>query len=157
MRPRIPLEQRLATRSLEIDGHLIWQGAPNESGYGTITILEDGKRANRYVHRVAYEHWVGPIPDGWEVDHKCRIRLCIQPSCLEAVTREVNVARATAARRESGHSIVVHQPRLEVCRQGLHKLTPDNVLLENGGRTRRCKSCKNARQRLEYSSGRRDL
>lgn len=65
------------------------QGRPGHFNYGQVTV--DNKR--RLVHRVAHELWVGPIPDGYEVDHLCRTPLCINPDHLEAVTPEENRRR----------------------------------------------------------------
>jgi len=59
-----------------------WLAGKSRSGYGNFVI--DG-RAER-AHRVAYEHWVGPIPEGYIVHHHCRNKGCVEPSHLEAVT-----------------------------------------------------------------------
>lgn len=70
-----------------------WIGAHNPKGYGQLT--EHGRV--RPVHQLAYEAWVGPIPEGYEVDHVkalgCRWRDCINPMHLEAVTHRENVRR----------------------------------------------------------------
>lgn len=80
------------------NGCWLWTGATQgRSGhfnYGQVTV--DNKR--RLAHRVAHELWVGPIPDGYEVDHLCRTPLCINPDHLEAVTPEENMRRAMPAR-----------------------------------------------------------
>lgn len=41
-------------------------------------------------HRWSYEHFIGPIPDGLEIDHVCRVRRCVNPSHLRAVTKIQN-------------------------------------------------------------------
>ena len=38
-------------------------------------------------HRFIYRARVGPIPEGWEVDHKCGNRACCNPDHLEATPR----------------------------------------------------------------------
>lgn len=38
------------------------------------------------AHRWAYEHYVGPIPDGLTIDHLCRNTLCVNPAHMEPVT-----------------------------------------------------------------------
>ena len=63
-----------------------WSGAVSTEGYG--------KQGGRYVHRLAYEAMVGPIPDGLEIDHVCRNKLCWNPWHLEAVTHQENNQRA---------------------------------------------------------------
>lgn len=60
---------------------------------GRISLRVDGKHVSRRAHRVSYEHFKGEIPDGYEVNHKCRQTLCINPAHLEAVTPEENIAR----------------------------------------------------------------
>ena len=65
-----------------------WTGA-RVAGYGEFWL--DG-RVQR-AHRVAYEALVGPIPDGLQIDHLCRVRSCVNPAHLEPVTLAENVRR----------------------------------------------------------------
>ncbi|MEO1065368.1 MAG: HNH endonuclease signature motif containing protein, partial [Actinomycetota bacterium] len=62
-----------------------------------------------YVHRLVYEELVGPIPDGHQIDHLCRVRLCGNPAHLEAVEGLENVHRGLAVRYRThcrnGHPI----------------------------------------------------
>lgn len=87
------LEERLAARAVRQDGCLLWTGCLNGSGYGMIRV---GGRSGRavYVHRIAYELSVGPIPEGFQVDHSCGVRRCLEPSHLEAVPQRENMARS---------------------------------------------------------------
>jgi hypothetical protein len=50
------------------------------------------------AHRVSYEEFVGPIPDGHQVDHLCRVLACIRPDHLEAVTPAENIHRSRLAK-----------------------------------------------------------
>lgn len=68
--------------------------AGNGKGYAVIGIA--GRM--EYVHRAAYIEWVGPIPDGLEIDHLCRIRNCIRPLHLEPVTHGENMTRGAIRR-----------------------------------------------------------
>jgi hypothetical protein len=65
----------------------IWTGASSD-GYGGVRYK--GKR--RRVHRVAYEVYVGPIPDGTVIHHICGNRKCIYVGHLQAVTPQDNAA-----------------------------------------------------------------
>lgn len=44
-------------------------------------------------YRLAYEHWNGPIPAGFTIDHLCCDPWCIAGDHLEAVTNAENVRR----------------------------------------------------------------
>lgn len=97
------LQKRLVSRMVpDQHGCWLWQGRPSLSGgYGRVRIAG----VLYYAHRVAYEAFIGPIPDGLTIDHLCRVTLCINPAHLEPVTfsentRRENYARA-AARRAS--------------------------------------------------------
>lgn len=95
-----PLRDRIARRST-VDGESgcwNWDGAKNSAGYGRIT-LPTGKAGGetKYAHRVAYEVFVGPVPEGLKIDHLCRNTSCCNPDHLEPVTQTVNLARGRSA------------------------------------------------------------
>jgi hypothetical protein len=73
----------------------IWQGAVNGHGYGRFSLgLREGKRFIAYTHRVSYMHFVGPVPEGWVVDHMCNHKMCVRPSHLETIPGMENIKRA---------------------------------------------------------------
>jgi hypothetical protein len=41
--------------------------------------------------------FVGPVPEGLELDHLCRVTTCVRPSHLEPVTTGENVRRRNLA------------------------------------------------------------
>lgn len=51
------------------------------------------------AHRLAHELFIGPIPDGFDVDHLCCRPLCVNPAHLEAVAPAENRRRAISAGR----------------------------------------------------------
>jgi hypothetical protein len=53
--------------------------APNWKDYTQITI--GGK--NYWLHRLSWKLHYGPIPDGYQIDHICRNRKCINPKHLQ--------------------------------------------------------------------------
>src|SRR6516162_8657197 len=81
----------------------LWTGKPLKNGYGFIGIGGRGG-GNLYIHRFAYEFFIGPIPDGYDIGHTChdeaawlglcaggwtcKHRLCVNPSHLKAQTRQ---------------------------------------------------------------------
>lgn len=64
--------------SVDRNGCWNWQGRIRKDGYGHIAEYMD-KHFGHMVHRVAYCNWVGEPPDGWELDHNCNNRGCINP------------------------------------------------------------------------------
>ncbi len=71
-------------------GCLIWERG--DERYKSITV--DNRRIP--LHRWTYEQTHGPIPDGYQIDHLCRVTWCINPYHLEAVTPRVNTLRSTS-------------------------------------------------------------
>lgn len=70
-------------------GCWLWAGAHVWNEYGVIR--SDGRAV--YAHRYSYEGLIGRIPDGLQLDHRCRTRSCVNPSHLEAVTQRENLRR----------------------------------------------------------------
>lgn len=69
--------------TIDDNGCWLWQGATLPNGYGVF-----GVGGQRYVHRASFEAFVGAIPDGHELHHRCCIRHCCNPAHLAAVTRK---------------------------------------------------------------------
>lgn len=84
------------------------------------------------AHRYAYTVSVGPIPDGLHIDHLCRVRLCVRPDHLEAVTQQENNRRAAAVK-----------PKVTHCPQG-HEYTAENTRRHPDGAPE-CRTCMRAR------------
>lgn len=71
------------------NGCLIWMGS-KVGGYGQL--WADGKL--QLAHRLAYEHFIGPIPEGLELDHLCREHACVNWQHVEPVTHSENMRRS---------------------------------------------------------------
>ena len=57
----------------EPNGCWIWTGGTSGHGYGS---FYDGEKQT-YAHRFSYRMFIGEIPDGFEIDHLCKQRLCV--------------------------------------------------------------------------------
>lgn len=72
----------------------IWTGDVNPvNGYGQFSV----RRRTYRAHRLAWQLWRGPIPDGLFLDHLCRVRRCVNPAHLEPVTHDENMRRSAWA------------------------------------------------------------
>ena len=88
-----PTEVRFWRFVAKTDTCWLWTGA-TASGYG---LFWDERQVR--AHRWAYESEVGPIPEGLQLDHLCRVPLCVRPDHLEPVTGAENMRRMWLARR----------------------------------------------------------
>lgn len=130
-RTRPTVEERFWAKVEKTDSCWLWIASRGFGGYGRF--YPGRPAASRAAHRVSYEWAKGPIPDGLELDHLCRVRECVNPDHLEAVTHAENVRRARAATAK------------DYCYRG-HEFTPENTLIDRDG-WRRCRECRGIRQR----------
>lgn len=108
-------------------GCWLWAATYDRGGYGTFYL--QGKL--RKAHRVAYEHFREPIPEGLCFDHLCRVRGCVNPWHGEIVTHAENVRRG-----ESGK----HLRDRTHCPRG-HPYEGENLQISAAGR-RHCRICR---------------
>lgn len=74
-----------------------WMGAQDGHGYGHLTVDCKSKKA----YRVAYELAHGPITPGFDVDHRCHNKICVNPLHLRAITHKQNGENLRGASRNS--------------------------------------------------------
>ena len=92
MRNKKPIEDRLWSKVERAGDTACWNFTGNlNKGYGVIKVGKCQKQI--LAARAAYECTNGTLPEGYEVDHLCRNRLCCNPKHLEAVTHSENMKR----------------------------------------------------------------
>lgn len=147
-----PIDVRVRIERMSVvdpeTGCWVWRGRPTNVGYGQMTVrTQDGMRTIS-AHRVSYETFVGPIPDGLVIDHLCRVRLCVNPVHLEPVTMRENTMRSPIA-------IGATNAAKTHCPQG-HAYDEENTVWQihrNGTtRGRLCRQCQRDRSRQSVSS-----
>lgn len=126
IRRRKDLLEALGDKFTVGDGCWEWTGALTASGYAEIRRTPKTLR----VHRVMYELFVGPIPEGLVLDHLCRNLRCVRPAHLEPVTQRENLARGIS------RSAQTH------CANG-HEFTSDNTYVRpSRPKWRVCRTCR---------------
>lgn len=113
----------------------LWEGAIS-AGYGNFGI----SGTSVIAHRWAYEHLVGPIPEGLVLDHLCRVRNCVNPDHLEPVTNEENIRR--------GYSISRMYRERSSCHNGHDYVEGSYYVSSKGFRT--CAICARKREQEYY-------
>lgn len=119
-------------------GCWLWTGCLNKpNGYGLFS--RTGK-ARQVAHVYSYELHVGRVPEGLELDHRCRMRCCVNPTHLEPVTHKVNVLR--------GDTFQAKNARKTRCPAG-HEYAGSNLFeqMTRKGLQRICRACKRVHQR----------
>jgi len=115
--------------------HWLWTSGCDTGGYGQFNI---GGRLT-HAHRLAYIWSIGPIPDGFDVDHLCHTPRCVNPSHLEPVPPRINSLR--------GFSIPAVNARKTHCVHG-HPFNEANTYTSADGRRRQCRVCRREIDRI---------
>lgn len=126
-------------------GCWLWVGPANTKGYGQAHIY--GKRV--MAHRMIYKAFKRTIPDGFQLDHLCRVPSCVNPDHLEAVTPRENTRRGLA-----GHK----NKKKEHCPRG-HTYTDKNTKIQtrNGVDSRICRKCQSIYGQKWYRKNRESI
>lgn len=133
-------EERFWAKVSRLDnGCWLWIGGRKAAGYGQFAV--SGRKV--IAHRWSYQTWVGPIPEGFEVDHKCLNRSCVNPEHLEAVTLQENRRRRNANK--------THCPRGHLYDEQNTRMQGDRF----GYKTRVCRTCERAKNRRWYQANRK--
>lgn len=114
---------------------LVWTGCRSVNGYGKMAVR--GK--SEYAHRYAYQRVHGEIPGGFDLDHLCRNRPCVDIAHLELVTHQVNLLR--------GHTITAMNAAKTHCING-HEFNVKNTYRRPDG-SRECRQCSRERKMVQ--------
>lgn len=133
---------RLPAIFVDTNGCWIWTRSLNGGGYAMQSNKAFGEHS--LVHRAIWEEFNGPMPEGLQSDHLCRVRSCVNPAHIEPVTNRVNILR--------GVSFAARFAKRTECVNG-HLFSGRNlgIYMEGKSQVRRCRTCQkknNVRYRL---------
>lgn len=121
----------------------LWRGYKSPDGYPRFKF--EGRPQN--AHRLAYAWLVRPVPGGLQIDHLCRVKICVNPAHLEPVTSRENTYRVP------DHPIVLNAAKTR-CPAG-HEYDLLNTYSDPSGR-RHCRTCRRTAD-ARYRAARRKL
>jgi len=115
---------------------------PDAEGYCCTNVWNEQTEKWDYIgaHVIVYEHHHGPLPEGMEPDHLCRVPACHEITHLEAVTRKVNGLRGANSRFRA-HAA-------GTCEKD-HPMSGENLYVSPGGQ-RKCRACMRLRKAARH-------
>jgi HNH endonuclease len=92
------------------NGCILWTKSLHKKGYGTIKIGNGTKNGLLFkTHRISWEIFHGPIPDGLFVLHSCDVPRCVNPCHLWLGTNQDNMDDMNRKGRNGLAKITVEQ------------------------------------------------
>lgn len=134
LQPAIELDAARAEALRRLEKNITLEGScyvpaysPGRKGYIRFRFL----RRMVFAHRFTYETFIGPLVDGFTIDHLCRNTSCCNPDHLEQVSVQENIKRGTQGESQANKT---H------CIRG-HEFTPENTYRPPNKNERICRKC----------------
>jgi hypothetical protein len=119
-----------------------WCSTKDMKGYGKILRKRNGKKRAFMVHRISYETFIGPIPNGLVIDHLCDNPSCHNPTHLEPKTIYENAKRGVKKVKKNFLN-------RGVCVSGIHKILSEKDCYLHKGRPYACRKCKLGKAKID--------
>lgn len=145
--------QRLAREGKLLDrcipepnsGCWLWLGYVKNSGYGSLSLREEGRTVTKTAHRWAYLLFRGELKDSDVVRHSCDNKICVNPDHLLVGDQKQNISDCISR----GRNFWLNRDR---CKNG-HIFTITNTRIRKEG-GRRCIICARLATKRHYHAKR---
>jgi predicted Zn-ribbon and HTH transcriptional regulator len=86
-------------------GCWLWLLSDGSHGYPQGSMPDATGQRVSLAHRMSYLAFKGEVPNGYDIDHLCRIKCCVNPDHLEATTKHANRARQNGKNVSAHHTV----------------------------------------------------
>lgn len=151
MPKQLPIPGRWAEKvTADASGCWLWTAAVDRDGYGKFQFPGPTGQVHQRAHRWAYEHFVGPIPSGHVVMHRCDTPRCVNPNHLDVgLPIDNNDDKVAKGRQAKQWGRALNRARQTHCING-HPLSGRNLWINPKNGYRRCRQCAADRARATY-------
>jgi hypothetical protein len=117
--PRPTLQERVVKFIIPepMSGCWLWIGETNKTGYAKIKTPINGIVKNLRVTKIMYEQYIGPVPDGLFLLHKCDTPSCVNPYHM-----------FTGKHKENNHDCIKKKRNNIGQKNGQAKLTNEQII-----------------------------
>lgn len=150
-----PKERFLSKIQMTPAGCAEWTASRNH-GYGVLIIgsRKDGTRRLVRAHRFAYESFIGPIPEGVEIDHLCGNPSCVGVTPEGVVLGHLKLVSHRENMRHGPNSFASTNIKKTHCPKG-HPYDEGNTYIHRGKRF--CRICRAEAHRKRHRTNRPHL
>lgn len=151
MPKQLPIPGRWAEKVVaDPSGCWLWTAAVDRDGYGRFQYPGPIGQVHTRAHRWAYEHFVGSIPPGHVVMHRCDTPACTNPNHLDVgLPIDNNADKVAKDRHAKQWGRALNRARQTHCING-HPLSGRNLWVNPKTGYRRCRQCAADRAREKY-------
>jgi hypothetical protein len=91
----------------------VWQGSAKANGYAQFHYRTGpSQQGGQMAHRWRWEQDNGPVPEGLQLDHLCKLRRCVNPAHLEPVTPLQNARRSKSCKLSDEQARDIYRRKL---------------------------------------------
>lgn len=107
---------------IPVDRRRILRPRPKKNGYVQVNLSVYGKRLNQHIHSLVAAAFIGPRPNGLEVNHKDQDKTNNSKKNLEYVTKKYNLREAGRHGRMARDTAGEKHPKSKLTESDVHQI-----------------------------------